>query len=108
MCTNKPAAPTEVVLAAFGWSKLFGAVIAGDALSERKPHPLPLLTAIERLGASSALFVGDSEVDAETAAAAKVPFALFTEGYRKSPVHEIRSDWTFSHHDELAAIVDAI
>ena len=31
---------------------------------------MPLLTAIERLGASSALYVGDSEVDAETAAAA--------------------------------------
>lgn len=106
MCTNKPDAPTRMVLDAYGWSPMFGAVIAGDALPERKPHPRPLLTAIERLGASNAVYVGDSEVDAETATAAGVPFVLFTEGYRKSPVDAIATNAVFSHFDELAAIID--
>jgi phosphoglycolate phosphatase len=108
MCTNKPAAPTEAILKAYGWTDKFGAVIAGDTLAERKPHPLPLLTAISRLGATSAVYVGDSEVDAETAAAAEIPFALYSGGYRKSPVEDLKTSAVFSHHDELLAIIDRL
>lgn len=106
MCTNKPAAPTRVIVDAFGWNDIFGAVIAGDELTERKPHPLPLLTAIERLGATAALYVGDSEVDAATAAAARIPFVLFSEGYRKTPVAAIAADAVFADHGDLLAIID--
>lgn len=108
MCTNKPGMPTMAILNAFDWTPLFGAVLPGDALPERKPHPLPLLTAVERLRADSAIYVGDSEVDAATAAAAKIPFVLFTEGYRKTPVEEMTADAVFSHHDELIGIIDAL
>lgn len=108
MCTNKPAAPTQMILKAYGWTGMFGAVIAGDTLAERKPHPLPLLTAIERLGATSALYVGDSEVDAETADVAEIPFALYTEGYRKSPLENIQTNAVFSHHDDLLPIIDRL
>ena len=54
------------------------------------------------------LYVGDSEVDAATALAAQVPFALHTEGYRKSPVAEIRHQARFAHYDELASVVAAL
>ncbi|MFT5509359.1 MAG: phosphoglycolate phosphatase [Hyphomicrobiaceae bacterium] len=106
MCTNKPGVPTKTIIDAYGWTDLFGAVLPGDALAERKPHPLPLLTAVERLGASSAVYIGDSEVDAATAEAAKIPFILFTEGYRKTPVAEIKADAVFSDHADLLAIID--
>lgn len=108
MCTNKPAAPTQSILNAYKWTGIFGAVIAGDTLAERKPHPLPLLTAIERLEATSAVYIGDSEVDAETAAAAEIPFALYSEGYRKSPLQDIQTNAVFSHHDDLLAIIDRL
>lgn len=108
MCTNKPAAPTRVIVDAFGWSEIFGAVIAGDELTERKPHPLPLLTAVERLQANAAVYVGDSEVDAATAAAANIPFVLFTEGYRKTPVADIAADAVFADYGDLIAIIDQL
>lgn len=106
MCTNKPTAPTRVIVEAYGWADMFGTVIGGDELAERKPHPLPLLTAIERLKADAAVYVGDSEVDAATAAAAKIPFVLYTEGYRKTPVADISADAVFSDYDHLLAIID--
>ncbi len=108
ICTNKPAAPTRVIVEAYGWADMFGAVVGGDELSERKPHPLPLRTVVERLQADAAVYVGDSEVDAATAAAAQIPFVLYTEGYRKTPVADIVADAAFSDYDALLAIIDRL
>jgi len=108
LCTNKPAAPTRVVLEAHQWGKMFHTVMSGDDLAERKPHPRPLLKVIEELGGHDAVYIGDSEVDAETAAAAGVPFALFTEGYRKTPVSAIKADAVFDHHDDVLDLIDTL
>jgi len=74
-------------------------------MDSRKPHPAMLLKTIEDLGAGPSLYVGDSEVDAETAVRAEVPLALFSSGYRKTPVNEIQHDWVFSDFAMLPAIV---
>ncbi|MBT8474527.1 MAG: phosphoglycolate phosphatase [Alphaproteobacteria bacterium] len=108
LCTNKPIAPTHSVLKHFEIDGYFGAVLGGDSLPERKPHPAPLLETGRLLGASQVLYVGDSEVDAETAQAAGVPFALFTEGYRKGPVADMPHDHAFSRLADLPAIIDAV
>lgn len=107
ICTNKPEEPTASVLDAFGLREYFQYVIGGDSLSVRKPDPLPLTTAFDQLGEPHHLFVGDSEVDAETAARAGVAFALFTEGYRKTPVQELPHTASFSDFSELPMIVHA-
>ena len=52
------------------------------------------------------LYVGDSEVDAETAERAGVPFALFTKGYRKTPIEQLVHSYAFDNFSELAAIVE--
>ncbi|MGB3313525.1 MAG: phosphoglycolate phosphatase [Albidovulum sp.] len=104
ICTNKPGAATEVVLRALGLDGFFDAVIAGDSLAEKKPHPAPLQAAVAALG-SPALYIGDSEVDARTAEAAGLPFILFTEGYLRVPLREIRTTTTFRNFDELPNIV---
>lgn len=104
ICTNKPEAPTRAILAAFGLQTLFSVVIGGDSLAVRKPDPAPLLAARAALGAP-ALFVGDSEVDAETARAAALPFALFTEGYRKAPVASLVHAAAFADYADLAGLV---
>ena len=104
LCTNKPSRPLQVVLEATSLDGMFGVVVAGDTLPERKPHPAPLLFALERLGAESGLYVGDSEVDAETAARAGVPFALYTRGIRSRPVADIPHDVAFDDFAALAAI----
>ncbi|NNU80842.1 phosphoglycolate phosphatase [Halovulum dunhuangense] len=108
ICTNKPEAPARAILKHFGMADLFPVVVGGDSLPVRKPDPAPLRTAYAALGAAPMLYVGDSEVDADTAAAAGLPFALFTEGYRKSPVAALRHDFAFDHFDALPAHVAAL
>ena len=108
ICTNKAANATINVIEAMGWDKLIGSVIAGDTLPQRKPDPTPLLEAVARLDQTTAIYVGDSEVDAATAAAAKIPFVLFTEGYRKAPVEQLEHAATFSDFGELTTIIDRI
>ena len=48
----------------------------------RKPDPAMLLFAVEKLGAAHPLYVGDSDVDVKTAAAAGVEGIFVTWGYR--------------------------
>lgn len=105
ICTNKPVAPTRAVLGHFGLLDMFGAIIGGDSLPTRKPDPAPLHQAHFVLGRGPALFVGDSEVDAETAARAGIGFALYTEGYRRSPTHDLPHDIAFSDFAMLPGIV---
>ncbi len=105
ICTNKPMAPTRALINALGWNELVDVIIAGDTLPERKPHPAPLLKAMADLEQPFALYVGDSDVDAATAEAARVPFLLYTEGYRKLPVDELTHAATFQSFDELPALV---
>jgi phosphoglycolate phosphatase len=108
ICTNKPLAPARAVLRHLGLDARFGAVLGGDSLPQRKPDPAPLRATAAALDATAVVYVGDSEVDAATAAAAGLPFALFTEGYRKVPVAELPHDRAFADFAALPGIVDAL
>lgn len=108
LCTNKPMRPTRAVLAHFGWSDLFEAVVAGDTLPVAKPDPAPLIAAWRLVGEGPVVYVGDSETDSQTARAAELPFALYTEGYRKTPVTDLWHTRAFSDWSELPAIADAL
>jgi len=101
VCTNKPAAPAQDILKDLGLAAFFDDLIGGDSLPSRKPDPEGLTLLRDRLGAGPVIYVGDSEVDAETAKNAGVPFALFTEGYHKKPVGEIPHTVSFSRFKDL-------
>lgn len=106
VCTNKPEAPSRAILKTFGIDGFFSAVVGGDTVEARKPDPKPLHAVCEQLGAKQAVFVGDSEIDAATAQATGMRFALFTEGYhRAEDVDDIPQDARFSDYDVLVAIV---
>ncbi|MDG1128120.1 phosphoglycolate phosphatase [Seohaeicola saemankumensis] len=105
ICTNKPEGPARKVLDQFGMAHLFDTVVGGDTLAVRKPDPAPLHHAFAALGAASGLYVGDSEVDADTARAAAVPFAFFTQGYCHIPHDDVTSIAQFDHFDALPGIV---
>lgn len=81
--TNKPTAYAQALLHATGLAPFFRFTLGGDALPRKKPDPLPLLTACERLGVPPAqtLMVGDSSNDAQAARAAGCPVWLMTYGY---------------------------
>ncbi|KHQ55261.1 phosphoglycolate phosphatase [Mameliella alba] len=103
LCTNKPHEATLSALRDTGLAPFFEVVIGGDSLPTRKPDPAMLHAALD--GASRALYVGDSETDVETAQNAGVPFLLFTEGYRKTPVGDLPHRASFADHADLPALV---
>ncbi len=107
ICTNKPLQPTKIVLEQFGLSDFFHHITCGDQLASRKPNPEMLHHAMAALGTDSCLFVGDSEVDRDTAAAASQPFALFTEGYRKTSVNALAPEYYFQDFARLPSIAEA-
>lgn len=105
ICTNKPEAPARSVLRHFGLDRFFPVIIGGDSLAQRKPDPAPLLAARSALKTGRILFVGDSEVDAETARHAAIPFALFSEGYRKTAAQDLGAKVIFGSYAALPALV---
>lgn len=105
VCTNKPEAPARDILRALDLDAQFDVVIGGDSLAVKKPDPAPLQAAFAALPEGPQIYVGDSETDAETALRAGVPFLLFTEGYRKSPVEDLPQLARFDHFDVLAPLV---
>ena len=108
ICTNKPEEPARKILSLVGLGSFFDVVVGGDSLPQRKPDPAPLHDAYQKLGATSCIYVGDSEVDAETAQRAGVRFALFSKGYRKTPVEKICSTSVFDDFANLPAIVETL
>ncbi|GAB4177414.1 MAG: phosphoglycolate phosphatase [Thalassobaculales bacterium] len=107
ICTNKPQAPAEALLAALGLADLFAAVVGGDVLAVRKPDPAHLLAVVERLGCrpGEAIYVGDNEHDAAAAAAAGLPFALVGHGYARVAPDSLPARWRLARFGELLAVV---
>ncbi|MCW1920344.1 phosphoglycolate phosphatase [Rhodobacter sp. KR11] len=106
LCTNKALKPTLDILDALNLRSHFAEVIGGDSLPQKKPDPAPLHACFAGLGAPL-LYVGDSEVDAETAQRAGIRFALYTQGYRKAPVADLPHDLAFADYADLVAWVAA-
>ena len=108
ICTNKPIAPCRAILTHLKLTDQFDTIIGGDSLTVRKPNPEPLQEAIDQLKGGFAIYAGDSEVDAETARRANVPFVLFTRGYRKASVDQLHHDATFDDFENLPDIIEMV
>lgn len=110
LCTNKPMGPTRSVLDHFGIGAMFVQIVAGDLLPQKKPDPAPLRATLAALGddpdAPRGIYVGDSEVDAECAAAVPVSFLIYTEGYRLRPVAELPHHAAFGDFAQLPGLVE--
>jgi len=91
--TNKLSRSTQLVLERLDLARYFSRVVSGDSLEFRKPDARVLLALLASFSAPPAesLMVGDSEVDADTARAAGVPFVLVTYGYHRAPLEDIPS-----------------
>lgn len=81
--TNKAERFTFPLLRALGVLDRAGCVICGDTTANPKPHPAPLLAAIEKLGipAERCLYVGDDERDVQAGHAAGMPVVVARYGY---------------------------
>jgi len=82
--TNKPEYLALQLLPLLGWHERCAVLIGGDTLTARKPDPLPLIVAAQRIGVAVAdcVYVGDDERDIAAARAAGMPSVVALWGYR--------------------------
>lgn len=75
--TTKMLKTSRMGLQLFGLDRFMETIISYETTTEHKPHPAPVLAAIERLGANPAttLMVGDSQYDIQAAQGAGVSSA---------------------------------
>ncbi len=81
--TNKPASLTAPLLAALNLSERAACAVSGDTLTERKPHPAPLLHACEiaAVEPAASIYVGDAARDIEAGRAAGMGTIAAGYGY---------------------------
>ncbi len=84
--TNKPVGLAALLMPILGWESRCAVLLGGDSLPARKPDPMPLLVAAERLGTRprDCAYVGDDERDIVAARAAGMPSVVALWGYRLS------------------------
>jgi phosphoglycolate phosphatase len=102
--TNKPERPALLALDALGLAASVDAVVGGDTLAYRKPHPAPLREAMARAGMTRALLVGDGLADRDAARAAAMPFWWCAWGYGRPEVASGAAG-TIARPEDLAARV---
>jgi phosphoglycolate phosphatase len=106
--TNKPEGMSRQMLEAFGLAPRFGWILGGDTPFGRKPDPAGLLHVIQEAGATPAttLFVGDSDVDVETArrAGARVCIAAYGFGQARGGIERRGDEFVAAHSTDLAAV----
>jgi phosphoglycolate phosphatase len=83
--TNKAERFTLPLLETLGLAGVFALVIAGDTLSEKKPHPLPIEHAAKHFGVKidEVVMIGDSMHDTAAARAAGCPVFIVPYGYNE-------------------------
>ncbi len=109
--TNKAKAFTDPLLVATGLAPYFEFAVCGDTLAEKKPHPLPLIHACERLGTrpGSNLHIGDSKHDAAAARAAGCPVFCVPYGYNEgADVRKLDCDAIVATLEEAAGMISVI
>lgn len=83
IATNKPFAFVEPILKALEIKDFFETHLGGDSLSQKKPHPMPLLHLCQLLDVSvnECVMVGDSKNDILAANACKMQSIALSYGY---------------------------
>ncbi len=106
--TNKPEALTLSLLATLKMLDFFDIIVGGDTTSQKKPHPLPLLFALEKLGfnPSEGVMVGDSRNDIQAAQNAKIKSIAVTYGYNYGEdIRKSNPDWVIERFGDLRNII---
>jgi HAD superfamily hydrolase (TIGR01509 family) len=80
--TNKMHRLSIAIIRGLGVENQFDAVLAGDSVAEKKPHPAPLNEVLRRFAvpACRALMVGDGETDVQAGKRAGVVTCAVTYG----------------------------
>ncbi len=110
ICTNKPEALAELLLARLGVRDAFASMVGADTLPVRKPDPAPLREAARRAGGDPAhcVLIGDSDTDRNTARNAGVPSVLVTFGPSGADMAALEPEALLHRFDDLPSVVRAL
>lgn len=107
--TNKPLAPTMLLLEAFKIDGYFQIVLGGDSLKNKKPHPEPIIHICGALGVdpSDTVMVGDSPTDVVAGKGGGAVTVGCVYGYRgEEELKESGCDRLIGSLGELGGIID--
>lgn len=108
--TNKAEQFTLPLLTDLGIVDRFEIIVSGDSLPEKKPHPMPLLHAAEKLGVKpeDSVMIGDSKSDVKAARAAGFQIICMTYGYNHGEdIRNYSPDAVIDSMIELASLISA-
>ena len=110
VCTNKKEDLSRRLLGQLGLDRLFLSIAGRDTFAVCKPDPGHLTGIIERVGGDPgrAIMVGDSDVDIDTAKAARIPVVGVTFGYSVHPVSTLGADVVVDHYRDLTGAIRGI
>jgi len=94
ICTNR-ATSMEMIIEDFGLEGYFSCIMTAGKVTFPKPHPEPLLKVLEHYGIEpgEALFIGDAEVDRQSAEGAGIPFIAYKT--------QVQAMAHIGHHSEI-------
>lgn len=110
ICTNKPEALAELLLARLGIRDAFASMVGADTLNVSKPDAEPLREAARRAGGDPAhcVLIGDSDTDRKTARAAGVPSVLVTFGPSGADMAALEPEALLDRYEDLPGIVTGL
>ncbi len=103
--TNKPEWLTHPLLRQLDLAERAAVVVGGDTLAKRKPDPLPLIFAADRLSVTcqDCVYIGDDERDIIAGNAAGMTTLIATYGYIEAgaDIHSWGANGLINRPDEL-------
>jgi phosphoglycolate phosphatase len=110
VCTNKPQHATAEVLRGMGLDGLFDGFAGGDRFAVKKPDPGHLIELVDALGGDRrrTAMIGDSENDALSGRAARMPVILMRYGYARTDPAALGADRVLERFDQLPQALAAL
>jgi len=108
LVTSGERSRVERDLSRVGWQGLFDVVVCGGDTPQRKPHPAPLLYALDRVQvhAGEALYVGDTVEDVQMGRNAGTSTAAIAGGFASLPtLRSEQPDFLFETLPELTVLL---
>ena len=107
VCTNKQDYLAKDLLKKIKINHFFEYVAGSNTFDYCKPDPRHLTNVIEIMqgDVKKSIMIGDSETDAESAKAAKIPFILLEDGYTDKKVSDIYHDYLIKNFDGIEEII---
>jgi phosphoglycolate phosphatase len=102
--TNKDDATTSLILKRYFSNYIFANVIGGDSVKNKKPNPEGAISIAQRSGypISQCIYIGDSEIDIETARNAQMKCISVEWGFRpKASLVAAGAEMIVAHPTEI-------